>query len=251
MTDKIITKYKTICISDLHLGTRDCKADILNNFLKNNECENLFLLGDILDLWQIKQNKWKWKNSHTEVVRRILSHSKHSNVEYILGNHDEELRRWIEDDSAYGNIKIKNQSEYTGINGINYLLTHGDLFDGISSLAPHLVLLGDKAYNIILWLNNHYNYIRRRLGFGYWSLSSYLKHKVKGAIDFIFKFEDNITTYAKKRGYGGVICGHIHRAEIKTINDIIYMNDGDFVDSCTALVEDFDGSWKIIYWEII
>lgn len=247
----MITKYKTICISDLHLGTRDCKSQILNNFLKNHECENLFLLGDILDLWQIKQNKWRWNSNDTEVVRSILKYSKYANVEYILGNHDEELRKWIDESSNFANIKIKNQSEYLAIDGVNYLLTHGDLFDGISSIAPQLTLLGDKAYNLALWLNNHYNYIRHQLGFGYWSLSAYLKNKVKGAVNFIFKFEDNITTYAKKRGYGGVICGHIHQAEIKVVNSIIYMNDGDFVDSCTALVEDYNGMWKIIHWNTI
>lgn len=243
-------KYKTICISDLHLGTRDCKATILNDFLKNHQCDNLFLVGDILDLWQIKQNKWKWKNTHTDVVKNILSYSKYANVEYILGNHDEELRKWIDSNTVIGNIKIKNQSEYIGIDNKKYLITHGDLFDGISNIAPYLALLGDKVYDIVLCLNNYYNYVRHHFGFGYWSLSAYLKNKVKSALDFIFKFEENLTAYSSKRGFDGVICGHIHKAEIKEVNGSIYMNCGDWVESCSALVEDMDGNWSIVYWKL-
>jgi UDP-2,3-diacylglucosamine pyrophosphatase LpxH len=241
--------YKTICISDVHLGTRDCKAKQLNNFLKNNSSDKLYLVGDIIDAWKIQQNKWFWKNSHTDVIRRIMRIAKHgTDVEYVAGNHDEFLRTLMPYGISFGNIKITNQSEHYGINGKRYLVVHGDMFDGISDLAPWLSFLGDKAYDLLLSLNNQFNWFRHRLGFGYWSLSRYLKHKVKGAVDFIFKFEGNLVAYAKKRKFDGIICGHIHHAEIKMIGDTEYMNSGDWVESLTALVEHHDGSWEIITW---
>jgi UDP-2,3-diacylglucosamine pyrophosphatase LpxH len=149
---------------------------------------------------------------------------------------------------SFGLVEIHNQIEHIGADGKHYLVTHGDLFDGITRLAPWLSFLGDKAYDIILGLNSRFNWVRHRLGFGYFSLSRYLKHRVKKAVDFIFQFEKNLAVYCKKRGFDGVICGHIHHAEIKDINGIIYMNDGDWVESCTALVEHHDGRWEIITW---
>jgi len=241
--------YKTIFISDVHLGTKDCKADQLNNFLKNNSCETLYLVGDIIDGWKIQRNKWRWKQSHSNVVRRILGFAKHgTRVVYVAGNHDEFLRPWINYDLGFGNLEITNQIEHIGINGKHYLVTHGDLFDGITRLAPWVSFLGDRAYDSLLWINNKFNYARHKLGFGYWSLSKFLKHRVKRAVDFIFQFEDNLSAYCKKRGYDGVICGHIHHAEIKEINDVIYMNTGDWVESCTALVEHHNGNWEIVVW---
>ena len=243
-------KYRTIFISDIHLGTNDCKADALNTFLKNNSCESLYLIGDIIDGWKIQQNKLKWKQSHSNVVRRILGLAKHgTKVIYIAGNHDEFLRPVIGLGMSFGKIQIFNQAEYIGIDGRRYLVTHGDLFDGITKLAPWLSFLGDKAYDIILAINNKFNWIRHKLGFGYWSISKYLKHKVKSAVDFMFQFEINLTDYCRKRGFDGVICGHIHHAEIKEINGIIYMNDGDWVESLTALVEHHDGRWEIITYK--
>jgi UDP-2,3-diacylglucosamine pyrophosphatase LpxH len=149
----------------------------------------------------------------------------------------------------FGNIKICNHFVHEGADGKRYLVIHGDLFDGITALAPWLSFLGDKAYDFVLSVNSRFNWIRHRLGFGYWSLSNYLKHKVKRALDFMFKFEDTITKYSKKKGYDGVICGHIHHAEIKIVNDIAYMNDGDWVESCTALVEHYNGKWEIVTWQ--
>ena len=245
-------KYKSIFISDVHLGTKDCKADLLNNFLKHNKCETLYLVGDILDAWRIQQNKWRWKQSHTNVVRTILGHAKRgTRVIYVAGNHDEFLRTLIPYNISFGNVEIVNQSEHVGVDGKHYLVTHGDLFDGITRLAPWLAFLGDKAYDIILSINSKYNWIRHRFGFGYFSLSQYLKARVKKAVDFIFQFEKNLAGYCKKRGYDGVICGHIHHAEIKYIDDIVYMNDGDWVESCTALVEHIDGKWEIVQWKEI
>jgi UDP-2,3-diacylglucosamine pyrophosphatase LpxH len=231
------------------LGTKDSKAEILNNFLKHNTCEKLYLVGDIIDGWKVQQNKLRWKQSHTNVVRRILGHAKRgTQVIYIVGNHDEFLRPMLPYGFNFGLIEIHNQIEHIGLDGKHYLVVHGDLFDGITRLAPWLSFLGDRAYDIVLSLNRRFNWIRHKFGFGYWSLSQYLKHKVKKAVDFMFQFEKNITGYAKKRGFDGVICGHIHKAEIKIVNDIIYMNDGDFVESCTALVEKYNGEFEIIFW---
>lgn len=245
------TKYKTICISDLHLGTKDSKADLLNNFLKHNTAENLFLIGDIIDGWKIQQNKWRWNQSHSNVIRRILGMGKHGvNVTYVTGNHDEFLRPFVQETFKMGNIHIVNHAEYRSIDGLLFLITHGDMFDGITRMAKWINLLGDKAYDFVLWINTGFNRWRHKMGFGYWSLSQYLKHKVKKAIDFIFKFEQTITTYCRKRGYDGVICGHIHNPEIKVIDGIIYMNDGDWVETCSALVEHYDGRWEIIYWHM-
>lgn len=242
-------KYRAIFISDVHLGTRDCKANQLNNFLKNNSCESLYLIGDIIDAWKIQQNKWRWKQSHTNVVQRILKHAKRgTQVVYVAGNHDEFLRPLIPLGIGFGLIQITNQCEHVGKDGRRYLVTHGDLFDGITRLAPWMAFLGDKAYDLVLALNNKFNWIRRRLGFGYWSLSKYLKGRVKKAVDFVFQFERNLAAYCQKRGFDGVICGHIHHAEIKEIDGIVYMNDGDWVESCTALVEHHDGRWEIITW---
>ena len=241
--------YRSIFISDCHLGTRDSQAAKLNNFLKHNTCETLYLVGDIIDAWKIQQNKWRWKQSHTNVVRRVLGHAKRgTRVVYVAGNHDEFLRPMIPYGFSFGLVEIHNQIEHIGADGRHYLVIHGDLFDGITRLAPWIAFLGDKAYDFILAINNKFNWVRHRLGFGYWSLSKYLKHKVKKAVDFIFQFERNLADYCKKRGYDGVICGHIHHAEIKDIDGIQYMNDGDWVESCTALVEHHNGRWEIITW---
>jgi UDP-2,3-diacylglucosamine pyrophosphatase LpxH len=242
-------KYKTIFISDVHLGTKDCKAELLNNFLKNNSCDTLYLVGDIIDGWKIQQNKWRWKQTHTNVVRRILGYAKRgTRVIYIAGNHDEFLRPMLPYNINLGNVEIYNQFEHIGVDGKHYLVTHGDLFDGITRLAPWIAFLGDKAYDVILSINTHYNHFRRRCGWGYWSLSKFLKARVKRAVDFIFRFEKNLSSYCKRKGYDGVICGHIHHAEIKEIEGVIYMNDGDWVESCSALVEHENGQWEIVHW---
>ena len=241
--------YRSIFISDVHLGTKDSQAGKLNNFLKHNTCDTLYLVGDIIDAWRIQQNKWRWKQSHTNVVRRILGHAKRgTRVIYVAGNHDEFLRPMIPYGFSFGLIEIHNQIEHIGADGKHYLVTHGDLFDGITRLAPWLGFLGDKAYDFILYLNSKFNWVRHKMGFGYWSLSKYLKYKVKKAVDFIFQFERNLADYCKKRGFDGVICGHIHHAEIKEINGVMYMNDGDWVESCTALVEHHSGTWEIVTW---
>lgn len=245
----LVSTYRSIFISDIHLGTRDCKADQLNNFLKHNDCETLYLVGDIVDAWKIQQNKWRWRQSHTNVVRRILGHAKRgTRVVYVAGNHDEFLRPLLPYALTFGRIELVNQTDHVGTDGSRYLVTHGDMFDGITRLAPWLTFLGDRAYDFVLRLNTQFNWVRHRFGFGYWSLSKFLKGRVKKAVDFIFQFENNLAAYCAKRGYDGVICGHIHHAEIKEVNGVIYMNDGDWVESCTALVEHHDGRWEIVTW---
>lgn len=241
--------YRSIFISDVHLGTKDCKAEQLNNFLKHNTCNTLYLVGDIIDAWKIKQNKWRWKQSHTNVIRRILGHAKRdTRVVYVLGNHDEFLRPFLQYNLNFGMVEMHNQIEHIGADGRHYLVVHGDLFDGITRLAPWISMLGDRAYDFILAVNSRFNWIRHRFGIGYWSLSLYLKQRVKKAVDFIFQFEKNLSAYCKKRGFDGVICGHIHHAEIKDIDGVVYMNDGDWVESCTALVEHHDGRWEVVTW---
>jgi UDP-2,3-diacylglucosamine pyrophosphatase LpxH len=241
--------YRSIFISDVHLGIKDCKAEQLNNFLKHNTCDTLYLVGDIIDGWKVQQNKLRWKQSHTNVVRRILGHAKRgTRVVYVAGNHDEFLRPMIPYGLSFGSVEIHNQTEHIGADGRHYLVVHGDLFDGITRLAPWLSILGDKAYDVILGFNTTFNRWRHRVGLGYWSLSQYLKQRVKKAVDFMFQFERNLAQYCKKRGFDGVICGHIHHAEIKLIDGVIYMNDGDWVESCTALVEHWNGRWEIITW---
>ena len=241
--------YRSIWISDIHLGSKDCKADLLLNFLEHNSSNTLYLIGDIIDGWKVQQNKWRWKKSHSDVIRHLLKLSKKTRIIYVVGNHDEFMRPLLSHGIAFGKIEFCNKTDHIGVNGNRYLVIHGDMFDGIGKIAPWLGFLGDKLYDLMLDLNSKYNWIRHKLGFGYWSFSKVLKHKVKGAVDFIFEYEKNLVDYCKRKFYDGVICGHIHHAEIKSIDSIDYMNDGDWVESCTALVEHFDGTFEIITWD--
>lgn len=241
--------YRSIFISDIHLGSKNSKAKQVDEFLKTNTCHNLYLVGDIIDGWKFQKNRSRWKKSHSEVVRRILKIANgETNVFYIPGNHDEFVRMIIPYQMDFGNIKIHNDIEHIGADGKRYLVVHGDLFDGITRLAPWLSFLGDKGYDFIISLNAKYNWIRHKFGFGYWSFSKYLKHRVKKAVDFIFKFEINVSNHCKRKNYDGVICGHIHHAEMKEIEGVKYMNCGDWVESMTALVEHHDGRWEIIHY---
>lgn len=241
-------KYKTIWISDLHLGTRGCRSDLLLSFLKNNDAETLYLVGDILDGWRLK-SKWYWPQEHNDVIKSILKKSKKgTRVVYVTGNHDEFLRPYVSFGLTLGNIEIVNSVVHQTVDGKKLWVVHGDAFDGVTRYHKWVALLGDHAYNFLIWLNRHFNYFRAKFGFGYWSLSKYLKHKTKEAVNFIFKFEDAISNEAKNRGYDGVVAGHIHHPEIKELNGVLYCNDGDFVESCSALVEDFNGNLKIVFW---
>jgi UDP-2,3-diacylglucosamine pyrophosphatase LpxH len=247
----MVDHYRTIVISDLHLGSRGCKYKLLNNFLKHNSSDYLYLNGDVIDAWKIQQNRWYWPPGHGAVIKKILKTSRRSKIMYVVGNHDDFLRNLLPFGVNFGNIIVCNQCDHVGADGKKYLVVHGDLFDGITRLHRWLSFLGDKAYDLMLQVNVFWNFIRRICGLKYWSLSNFLKKKVKGAVNFVYGFEKNLAGYAKSKHYDGVICGHIHVPEIKTIDSIIYMNSGDWVESCTALVETMDGEWKIIHWNAI
>lgn len=244
-------KYRSIFISDIHLGSKHSKADILCDFLKNNDCDKLYLVGDIVDGWKLAKRVY-WPQSHSNVIRRILTKAKRgTRVYYILGNHDEVLRNWLGFELKFGKIRIKNEQIHETADGRLLLVTHGDMFDGITRLAPWLAWIGDHAYQFVLWTNTFYNRCRRVCGFKYWSMSKFLKHNVKKAVGFIFEFEKNLARYCKKRGYDGVVCGHIHTPEMKQIDGVQYINTGDWVESCTAVVEHQDGKLEMIHWKEI
>jgi UDP-2,3-diacylglucosamine pyrophosphatase LpxH len=212
--------------------------------------ENLYLVGDIIDGWRLKR-KFYWMQSHTNVIRRILTASKRSTkVIYVIGNHDDVFRGLLPFDMWFGNIELVNQCRHQGINGKTYMVIHGDIFDGVlRNKLQWLYHLGDFLYNILLDVNILVSKIRNLFGLPHWSLSAYLKHKTKEAVSYLANFEELITEYCAKQKADGVICGHIHHADIKTVNGIEYMNDGDWVESCTALVEHYDGKWEIIQWQ--
>ncbi len=239
-------KFRTIFISDIHLGTRGCKADFLLDFLKHTESETLYLVGDIVDGWRLKK-AWFWTQAHNDVVQKLLRKArKGTNVIYVPGNHDEFARDFL--DHEFGEVKVLRDAIHKAVDGRRFLVAHGDECDGVMIYAKWLAILGDKAYSAALTLNTWYNGVRRALGRPYWSLSKYLKHKVKNAVQFISNYEQAMARMARERGADGIICGHIHHAEIREIDGITYMNDGDWVEGCTALVEHFDGRWEILHW---
>jgi len=230
----------------VHLGTPGCQANYLLDFLKTHESETLYLVGDILDGWHLKKG-WYWPQTHNDVVQKILRKGrKGTRVVFIPGNHDESVRQFI--GLSFGEIEVHEDAIHTLANGKRLWVTHGDLFDGVMQHARWLAYVGDSAYTVILKLNRWFNAIRVRMGLPYWSLSQYLKHQVKNAVNFISAFEHVMTEEARRRDCDGVVCGHIHKAEIREINGMLYANDGDWVESLTALVEDFDGNLKIIHW---
>lgn len=241
-----MTHYASIFISDIHLGSRGCQADALCSFLKSNTCENLYLVGDVIDGWQL-QKRWYFPQSHANVIRRILTAAKRgTKVYYILGNHDEALRKFLQFDIEVGNVKLLDKVDYQAINGNRYLVIHGDFFDSLMVDKKWLMHVGDVAYNLMIWFNTHFNKIRNLLGLEYWSLSKWLKQNTKEALNFINNFEDHVSEYCEQEGYDGIICGHIHAAKIKNIGRIVYMNCGDWVESGTALVEHENGHFEII-----
>jgi len=194
--------YRSIFISDIHLGTNDCKAELLCNFLKHNSANTIYLVGDIIDGWKIQSNNWRWKKSHTTVIHQILKKAKKGiKVVYVAGNHDEFLRPMLPYNISFGNIEFVNKFDHIGVDDKKYIVIHGDIFDGISKIAPWLSFIGDRGYDLLLLLNNKFNWLRHKLGFGYWSVSKYIKHKVKGAVNFIFEFENNLVDYLKSNVY--------------------------------------------------
>ena len=244
-----MNQYRAIWISDVHLGTAGCQAKYLLDFLKHNEAGKFYLVGDIIDGWQLRK-RWYWPQSHNDVVQKLLRKArKGTEVIFIPGNHDEMARQFF--GMNLGDIRIEEEVIHVMADGRRLWITHGDLFDGVMQYAKWLAYVGDTLYTFILWVNRWFNKIRSRMGLNYWSLSQYLKHSVKNAVSFIADFEQIMAREARIRGCDGVVCGHIHKAEIRMIDDILYCNDGDWVESLTALVEDMNGELRIVHWPII
>lgn len=240
-------KVRSIFLSDIHLGTRGCQAESLLDFLKVHESENLFLVGDIIDFWAMSRSV-QWSRLHNTVVQKILRRARHGEkVIFIPGNHDENLREY--DGTTFGDILVANEWTHITADGKKLLLIHGDEFDQVTRHHRWVAVLGDVAYDFLVRANTWLSWIRRTLRRqGYWSLAGYAKRKVKSAVNFIYDFEDSVIHAARERGMDGVVCGHIHSAIIRDAEGLLYINCGDWVDSCTAIVEHIDGRLELIEW---
>lgn len=237
-------KWRTIWISDLHLGTRDCRAELLLGFLAGCESENLFLVGDVVDGWNLRRS-WYWNDAHNRVLQAILAKSSlGTRVTYVTGNHDEFLRHYA--GLMLGGIAVKEEATHRTADGRELLVVHGDRFDACIQGARWLALLGDQAYRACRWLNGAINVLRRALGLRGWSLAEALRERVKGALAYVERFEHAVAGEARRRGFDGVVCGHVHRACLREIGGVLYCNDGDWVESCTALVEDHEGRLALL-----
>lgn len=238
--------YRSVWISDIHLGTRGCQADMLMDFLRYVETDRLYLVGDIIDGWRMRK-RFFWRQDHNDVIQKLLRKArKGAEVIYIPGNHDEFMRDYV--GLQFGGITIHRDYEHVMADGRRFLVCHGDEFDVVTKYHRWVASLGDTAYNWLLWANTHLNYVRRKLGLPYWSLSNYLKQRAKRAAEFVSNYENALAEEARRRGMDGVICGHVHHAERRMIQGIDYCNDGDWVESCTALVEHTDGTLEILDW---
>jgi UDP-2,3-diacylglucosamine pyrophosphatase LpxH len=241
-------RHRTIFISDTHLGTRGCKAELLADFLAQNECETLYLVGDIFDGWQIK--RWYWTDAMTRAVMEVLRKADQgTRVIYVPGNHDEFLRDYC--GRAVAGIQVVREAIHETASGQKIWVLHGDQFDGVIGVAKWLAHVGDWAYGTALALNDRLHALRRRMGLPYWSLSAYLKKKVKKAVEYVSRFEEVVARAALSKDVDAVLCGHIHHAEMRRIGPILYLNDGDWVESCTALVEDAAGRLEILRWPFL
>ncbi|PIZ22804.1 MAG: UDP-2,3-diacylglucosamine hydrolase [Comamonadaceae bacterium CG_4_10_14_0_8_um_filter_57_29] len=239
-------RYRAVFISDLHLGTPGCQAEALLAFIKAHPSDYLYLVGDIVDGWQLRR-RWYWPGLHNDVVQKLLRRArKGCRVVFIAGNHDEFARAFV--GHQFGGIEVQEDAVHTTADGKSMWVTHGDQFDGVIQCAKWLAYLGDNLYEFTLRLNRHLNSWRARLGLPYWSLSAYLKHRVKKAMMYVADFEKAVAHEAWRRGHDGVVCGHIHRAEMRDIDGVLYCNDGDWVESCSALIEHQDGRLELRHW---
>ena len=245
MNTKIV---RSIFLSDIHLGTKACQAHHLLDFLKTYTSEHVFLLGDIVDLWSMSRGAVHWSEAQNTFVQKMLRRARHGEkVIFIPGNHDEALREYV--GAIFGNILVEHEHIHTAADGKRYLLLHGDEFDQVTRHHRWIAVLGDKAYDLLVSLNHYLSWLRRTLKRpGYWSLAGYAKRKVKTAVSFIFNFEDAVIHHAREKGVDGAICGHIHWPMMKVIDGMQYINCGDWVDSCTAIVEHLDGRMELIVW---
>ena len=241
-------QVRSIFLSDIHLGTRACQAERLLAFLRAHEAEHVYLLGDIIDFWSLRRGIY-WPSLHNTFVQKMLKRARHQvKVVFVPGNHDEALRDYV--GSNFGDIQVLREAIHTGADGRRYLLIHGDEFDQITRYHRWVALLGDFAYGLLLRLNILPSWMRRKLHLrGYWSLADYAKRTLKGALEFVYGFEDSVVHHVRQMGFDGVVCGHIHSAAIKDIGGITYINCGDWVDSCTAIVEHDDGRMELVRWQ--
>ncbi|RCU45742.1 UDP-2,3-diacylglucosamine diphosphatase [Corallincola luteus] len=245
-TRTVLHHYRAIWLSDIHLGSRDCQASYLLSFLRSMKTDTLFLVGDVIDLWALKKRSY-WPESHQAVLHELAKLAKNgTRVIYIPGNHDEDLRAFTQ--LPLLGLELHLQYDYTTHQGKKLLLVHGDQFDAAVKCGPLTTWFGDRAYDFLLWLNRKTNQQRRNFGFSYFSLASYLKQKSRKAAQAIARFEQAAIHEAKRRGYDGIVCGHIHVPRLRHEDGIIYMNDGDWVESCTALVEQRNGDLELLHW---
>lgn len=248
-TGLTMQQVRSIFLSDIHLGTKACQASHLLDFLKEYTSEHVFLLGDIVDLWAMKRGGVYWSPAQNTFVQKMLRRSRHGEkVIFIPGNHDEALREYV--GSTFGDVKVLHEHIHTAADGRRYLLIHGDEFDQVTLHHKWVAILGDMAYNLLVNLNIYLSWLRRTLKIsGYWSLAGYAKRKVKTAVNFIFDFEDSVIRHARERDLDGAICGHIHWPMIKEVEGMTYINCGDWVDSCTAIIEHMNGRMELIHWK--
>jgi UDP-2,3-diacylglucosamine pyrophosphatase LpxH len=243
---RTVLRLRTVFISDVHLGFKGCQARFLLDFLRRVECDQIYLVGDIIDMWSLSRTFY-WPQEHNDVIRTVLGKAKHgTRVIYVPGNHDRPFRD--HDGLVMGNVEIRREAIHHTADGRRFLVIHGDEFDSIVRASPLLESIGSSAYAFVLGLNRYVNGVRQMLGFPYWSLAAFLKHRVKNAVKYIAGFERALAAEARRRDVHGVICGHIHRAEISEIDGMLYCNDGDWVESCTALFEGHDGRLGLLRW---
>ena len=238
--------YRTLFVSDLHLGTRASQADAFLEFLKTHDADTIFLVGDIVDLWRVKRGP-VWLQSHNDVLQKLLRKvRKGTRIIFIPGNHDEGLREFC--GTQFGGIRIDRNAIHETADGRRLLVLHGDEFDVVVRYAKWLAFVGDRSYELALAMNSPLNWVRKHLGFGYWSLSAYLKYRVKSAVNFIGEFERAVASEARRSNVDGIVCGHIHHAADRMIDGVRYLNCGDWVESCTAIAEDHNGTLRLLRW---
>jgi UDP-2,3-diacylglucosamine pyrophosphatase LpxH len=246
MSNPQVRNFRTLFLSDMHLGARGCQADKLIDFLRHHEAETIYLVGDIIDGWALKSG-WYWPQAHNDVVQKLLRHGrKGTRIVYLPGNHDEFLRGYY--GTHFGGIEVAESAIHVGADGKRYLVVHGDHFDLVVTQARWLAHLGDEAYDFAITVNRMFNAMRRVMGLGYWSLSQWAKLKVKNAVSYIGEYEKALVADAKKHNVQGIVCGHIHHATIHDDLGVTYVNCGDWVESCTAVAEHHDGRLEIIHW---
>jgi UDP-2,3-diacylglucosamine pyrophosphatase LpxH len=244
-----VNTYRSIWISDVHLGSRDCRADYLFQFLTSSQCEYLFLVGDIIDVWALKKNVY-WPQAHNNVLRAILGKAKHgTKVIYVPGNHDEIFKEHA--GHQFGNVQIECEYIHTTASGKKLLIIHGDEFDSLVTCSWFETLIGNIGYDVLLACNRWYHHLRSKFGYPYWSLASYIKRKLKNAMEHVKRYENIVAHETLRHEADGVVCGHIHHPQIRQINGIDYYNDGDWVEHCTALVESEQGDISLIHWSDI